>query len=420
MSFFSLDNQQKAHKLDKEDPLKHFKGRFTLPKNHLYFCHNSLGLPTKSTPTMMQLHLEIWANLGVEGWFKGKKKWYTSIDLALKKPLAHLLGADQSEVVVMNSLTTNLHLLMVSFYQPTKTRYKILMESPVFPSDLYAIKSHIHLHGLDPEKTLILLEPKEQNSFATEDAIETILEEEGENIALVFLSSVNFLTGQLLNMKHITACAKKQGCLVGYDIAHAAGNIPLEFHKWNVDFAVGCSYKYLCSGPGGPGIAYVHKSHHEKELPRLSGWWGNDPEKRFQMHLEPNFIPHGGASSWQVSTPSILSMIPLVESLKIFQEAGIEALREKSKLQTAFLLELLDKLSSKDFTIITPRSPEERGSQISILIHKNAEKRLRLLEKEGVICDFRPPNILRVTPSALYSSFYDIYEFVERFEKAMR
>lgn len=410
MALFSLDTQEKTHRLDKQDPLKHFKERFIIPKDYLYFCHNSLGLPAKSTPIMMQTHIETWANLGVEGWFKTKNNWYTSIDAALRKPLAHLLGAQEDEVVVMNSLTVNLHLLMVSFYQPTKIRYKILIDSPTFPSDLYAIKSHLQKHGLDPEKALILVE----------GSIEDVLEQEGKNIALVFLSSVSFLTGQLLNMQKLTALAKKQGCIVGYDVAHAAGNIPLKLHDWNVDFAVGCSYKYLCSGPGGPGIAYVHRSHHDKELPRLSGWWGNDPKTRFQMHLEQNFIPYGGASSWQVSTPSILSMIPLVESLKIFYEAGIEAIREKSKLQTAFLIELLDKIPSKSFDIITSRDPEARGSQLSLLIHKNAEKQLKYLEKEGVICDFRPPNIIRVTPSALYSSFGDIYEFAKRFEQAIQ
>lgn len=405
-----MNDKEKASQLDKEDPLKNFKELFSLPKDYLYFCHNSLGLPTKSTSNMMQMHLTTWANLGVEGWFKSKHNWYTSINASLKPPLAHLLGAKESEVVVMNSLTVNLHLLMVSFYTPSKSRSKILMDSPTFPSDLYAIKSHLQTHGLDPETHLIL----------AEDNLESILEKEGQNIALVFLSSVNFLTGHLLNMEKLTAIAKEQGCVVGYDIAHAAGNVPLYLHKWNVDFAIGCSYKYLCSGPGGPGIAYVHESHHKKELPRFSGWWGNDPTTRFQMHLEERFIPYGGASSWQVSTPSILSAIPLVESLKLYKEAGIEAIRKKSKLQTAFLEELLDKLPSHLFEIISPRDPESRGAQLSLLINNDAEKCLKRLETLGIICDFRPPNIIRVTPSALYSSFCDIYEFSTKFELSIQ
>jgi kynureninase len=419
MSILSKSDEHKALLLDKQDPLKDFKSYFSLPEDTLYFCHNSLGLPTKSTSTAMQQHLHQWSHLGVEGWFKGKDNWYTSIDLALRQPLSSLLGADPSEVVVMNSLTTNLHLLLTSFYQPTSTRYKILIEAPCFPSDLYAIKSHLLLHRLDPSDALILVEPDE-HTLVREETIHTLLKQQGHQIALVFLSSVNFLTGQLLNMASLTALAKQQGCIVGYDVAHAAGNIPLKLHDWHVDFAVGCSYKYLCSGPGGPGIAYVHTSHHGGKFPRLSGWWGNDPDKRFHMHLEQNFIPYGGARSWQVSTPSILSMIPLVESLKLFEKAHIEHLRKKSLLQTTFLLELLDQFPSYHFSVLTPRDIEKRGSQISLMIHHQANTFLQTLEKQGVICDFRPPNIIRITPSAFYTSFLDIYECVKRLENALK
>lgn len=407
--------QAKALQLDEQDPLKHFRSRFALPKDPtIYFCNNSLGLPTSNTFSRMEHQLKRWSDLGVEGWFEGKTNWYSSFDVLLKKPLSHLLGAEYDEVIVMNSLTVNLHLLLVSFYQPTNTRYKILIDAPTFPSDLYAIKSHIHHHGLDPDKALIVLEPRSGEHLLRHEDIQQTLSQQGESIALVFLSSVNFLTGQVLDMESITKLAKNKGCLVGYDIAHAAGNIPLQLHQWGVDFAVGCSYKYLCSGPGGPGIAYVHKYLHDKQLPRFSGWWGNDPNTRFQMQLQTEFIPYGGAYSWQVSTPSILAMTPLVASLEVFEEVGIDNLRKKSELQTAFLLELLALFPSSFFEMITPKETKLRGGQISLLIHQDGETCLKRLEKRGVICDFRPPNIIRVTPSPLYNTFSEIYQFACR------
>ncbi len=409
--------RKKALQLDEEDPLKQLRTCFVLPKdpNTIYFCNNSLGLPAAASFNRMQEQLQRWSELGVEGWFEGKSNWYGSFDDLLRKPLAQLLGAEYDEVVVMNSLTVNLHLLLVSFYQPTKKRFKILIEGPAFPSDLYAIKSHIRHHGLNPDEALIILEPRLGEHLLCQEDIEYALSKEGESISLVFLSSVNFLTGQVLEMETITALAKSKGCLVGYDIAHAAGNIPLKLHKWGVDFAVGCSYKYLCSGPGGPGIAYVHSSHHDKQLPRFSGWWGNDPKTRFQMQLQTEFIPYGGAYSWQVSTPSILAMTPLAASLEVFEKAGMDHLRKKSELQTAFLLELLEFAPSSVFEMITPKSPRLRGGQLSLLIHKNSEGCLKNLEKQGVICDFRPPNIIRVTPSPLYNTFDEIYKFACRF-----
>lgn len=409
----------KALHLDAQDPLKQFRARFALPKDIIYLCNNSLGLPTLTTFSRMEEQLERWSKLGVEGWFEGKTNWYNSFDDSLKIPLSHLLGAECDEVIVMNSLTVNLHLLLVSFYQPTNTRYKILIDGPTFPSDLYAIKSHLYQHGRNPDDALIILEPRFGEHLLRHEDVQQVISEQGESIALVFLSSVNFLTGQVIEMESITNLAKNKGCLVGYDIAHAAGNIPLKLHQWEVDFAVGCSYKYLCSGPGGPGIAYVHASHHDKQLPRFSGWWGNDPKTRFQMQLQPEFIPFGGAYSWQVSTPSILAMTPLVESLEVFDEAGIDNLRKKSELQTAYLLELLELASSSFFEIVTPKEPTLRGSQLSLLIHRNSEGTLRKLEKRGVICDFRPPNIIRVAPSPLYNTFTEIYQFACRFFDAL-
>lgn len=410
-----------ATQLDFQDPLKQFRARFALPNDpeKIYFCNNSLGLPAVAAFTNMQEQLQRWADLGVEGWFEGASNWYGAFDASLKGPLSHLLGAKQDEVIVMNSLTVNLHLLLVSFYQPTASRFKILIEGPAFPSDMYAIKSHMRHHGLNPDEAMIIINPRSGEHLLRQEDIENVLSKQGDSISLVFLSGVNFLTGQVLQMESITRLAKGKGCLVGYDIAHAAGNIPLHLHEWGVDFAVGCSYKYLCSGPGGPGIAYVHTSHHEKQLPRFSGWWGNDPKTRFQMHLQEEFIPYGGASSWQVSTPSILAMIPLAASLAIYEEAGIDHFRKKSELQTGFLLELLELAPASLFEIITPKSPRLRGGQISLLIHKNSEECLHNLEKRGVICDFRPPNIIRVTPSPLYNTFGEIYQFAHRFHDAL-
>jgi kynureninase len=411
----------KAIYLDAQDPLKEFRTRFTPPKdpNIIYFCNHSLGLPATSTFIRMQEQLQRWSELGVKGWFEGQSGWYSSFDTSLTEPLSNLLGAKYNEVIVMNSLTVNLHLLLVSFYQPSDARFKILIEAPTFPSDLYAIKSHIHHHGLDPDEALIILEPRTGEHVLRQQDIEQVISKEGESISLVFLSSVNFLTGQVLEMESITSLAKNKGCLIGYDIAHAAGNIPLQLHKWGVDFAVGCSYKYLCSGPGGPGIAYVHTSHHDKHLPRFSGWWGNDPKIRFQMQLQAEFIPYGGAYSWQVSTPSILAMTPFVASLEVFQEAGIDHLRKKSELQTAFMQELLELVPPSSFEIITPKLSKLRGAQLSLLMHKNGEECLQNLEKRGVICDYRPPNIIRVAPSPLYNTFNEIYEFTYRFFRCL-
>lgn len=390
-----------AKDLDAQDPLRHIRSRFVVPKDKLYLCNNSLGLPPISAVTKMQEQLGKWATEGVKGW----KTWYTLFEDSLRGPLSRLLGAREEEVIVMNSLTVNLHLLLTSFYRPTPKRYKILVESPIFPSDLYAVKSHITLQGLDPEEALVMVEIEE---------IEKAIAREGDALALVYCSSVNFLTGEVLDTKGIAACAKKVGALVGFDVAHAAGNIPLHLHDWGVDFAVGCSYKYLCSGPGGPGIAYVHAKHHEKELPRVSGWWGNDPATRFQMHLQPEFIPHGGAASWQVSTPSILSMTPLIASLEIFDEIGMEAFVAKSKLQTEFLLKLLGEMPKGRFEVITG---DERGCQISIRFFDHAEECMKELENIGVIVDFRPPDIVRITPSPLYNTFEEIAEFAARFTR---
>jgi kynureninase len=413
------DLKKQAIQLDEEDPLKGFRKLFMKSKNkrQTYLCSNSLGLPSAKAMRSMQNQMLKWADLGVEGWFNGNDNWYAFIEANLKKPLSLILGAELDEAIVMNSLTVNLHLLLISFYQPKAGRYKILMESPAFPSDLYAIKSHIKYHGLDPDEALVIVKPRCGEHLLREEDIKEVIHREGHSIALVFLSSVNFLTGQVLDMEEITRVAKAQGCLVGYDIAHAAGNIPLKLHDWKVDFAVGCSYKYLCSGPGGPGIAFVHAAHHQKDLPRLSGWWGNDPSARFQMHLQEEFVPYGGADSWQVSTPSIIGMTPLADALSLFQKAGMGALRLKSEMQTKFLLDCLQCVPSHFFEVITPKDPKQRGSQLSLLIKNKPEECLKKLEVQGFICDFRPPNIIRVTPFPLYNTYQEVYNFVSCFHK---
>lgn len=408
-----------AISLDSLDPLQKFKECFTLPKDPgaLYFCSNSLGLPAKAASQKLEEQLQRWSELGARGWFEGEGNWYNSLEEPIVRPLSKILGAESNEVTLMNSLTVNLHMLLISFYRPTKTRYKILIDGPAFPSDLYAIKSHLRFHK--KEEGLILIEPRPGEHLVREEDFLRVIKKQGEEIALVFLNCVNFLSGQVLKVDEITRYAKEAGCCVGYDLAHAAGNIPLSLHDLGGDFAVGCSYKYLCGGPGGPGIAYVHASHHHQQFVRFSGWWGNDPNTRFDFPKE--FVPYGGASSWQVSTPSILAKLPLIAALEVFEEAGMENIREKSKKQTTFLYTLLENARGTHFDMITPKEPELRGCQLSLRIKcSRSEEILRKLERLGITCDFRPPNILRVAPSPLYTSFYEIYRFAYTFLEVLK
>jgi kynureninase len=403
-----------AQRLDEEDPLKHTRGEFFLPQNNLgrqntYLCNNSLGLQLRAVPALIQEELTRWARLGVDGWFEGNRAWYNRFEQALRQPLARLLGALNEEVIFMNSLTVNLHLLMVSFYRPTKERYKIVIDAPTFPSDLYAIKCHLHNHGYHPEEALIVLEPRLGEHSIDIKEIEGVLEQQGESVALVFLSGVNFLSGQLLPMEKIARLGHQYGCVVGYDLAHVAGNVPVRLHDWDVDFAVGCSYKYLCGGPGSVGLAFVHQKHFGKSVPRFAGWWGNDPKTRFKMQLEEKFIPCEGAAGWQVSTPSILALAPLQASLAIYDEVGMDAIRKKSELQTTFFLQLIAKIPSHIFEVITPINSAERGSQISLLIHQNPLGCLEALSEAGITADFREPNVIRITPQPLYNTFHELW-----------
>ena len=413
---FSAD-EQFALQLDAEDPLRAFRHKFHLPlgkddKPLIYFAGNSLGLMPKSARAIVEEELDNWAQLGVDAHHATGTPWYT-YHQALREPTARLLGAKPLEVICMNSLTVNLHLMMATFYRPTKSRFKILMEEPAFPSDTYAIKTQIAHRGLDPKETLVLARPrKNEFTIRIEDIIDRI-EKEADQLALVMLAGVNFFTGQLFDIEKITAAARKRDIVVGFDLAHAIGNVPLSLHDWNVDFAVWCSYKYLNAGPGAVAGAFVHERHAtNRKLPRLAGWFGNDPNTRFRLHLEPEFIPVASADGWQISNPPIFAMAPLRASLAIFDDAGgMEALRAKSIRLTGYLEFLLTENGSKKFTVITPRNPGERGCQLSILAHEHPKELLKELEASGVKCDFREPNVIRVAPTPLYNTFHEVWRF---------
>jgi kynureninase len=407
-----------ALQMDAADPLRGYRDRFHLPTGPagrllIYFCGNSLGLQPKSVRADVERELDNWAQLGVEGHFKGNAPWYAYQEL-FRESGARLVGAEPGEVVMMNSLTVNLHLLMASFYRPTSERYKILADEPLFPSDRYALQSQLRHHGYDPEEGLLLWPPRPgEHTLRTED-LEAILDREGSRIALVLLSGVNFVTGQWLDMPRITLHAKRHGCVVGWDLAHAAGNLVLHLHDWQVDFAVWCSYKYLNCGPGAVAGCFVHGAHgRDIDLPRLAGWWGNDPATRFQMQSQRRFVPRADAFGWQVSNPPILAMTPLRASLALFDEVGMPALRAKSERLTGYLEFLLEQVPGNRFEVITPRNPRERGCQLSIAVRDRPRELVQALEREGVICDFREPNVIRAAPVPLYNSFHEVWEFAQ-------
>ena len=408
-----------ACEMDAQDPLRDFREQFYLPlgkdgKPLIYFAGNSLGLMPKSARPIVEEELDNWAKLGVDAHHAAGTPWY-SYHEALREPTAHLIGAKPVEVICMNSLTVNLHMMMATFYRPTKSRFKILMEEPAFPSDTYAIKTQIVHHGLDPKDTLILARPrKDAFTIQTEDVVD-LIEKHADQLALVMVGAVNFFTGQLFDTAAITKAAQKHGIIAGFDLAHAIGNVPLSLHDWNVDFAVWCSYKYLNAGPGAVAGAFVHERHATNtELPRLAGWFGNDPKTRFRLHLEPDFIPVASADGWQISNPPIFSMAPLRASLAIFDQAGgIDPLRVKSTKLTGYLEFLLTEIGSKKFSVITPRDPNGRGCQLSILAHQHPKQLHEELVAAGVKCDFREPNVIRVAPTPLYNTFHEVWRFAK-------
>jgi kynureninase len=407
-----------AKELDAKDPLRGFREKFHLPlgKNGcplIYFAGNSLGLMPKSAKQVVEQELDDWATLGVGAHLEAKTPWY-SYHEALREPMARLIGAKANEVICMNSLTVNLHLMMATFYRPTKSRFKILMEDPAFPSDTYAIKTQIRHHGFDPRDALILARPRDGKfTVRTEDVVQ-LVEKNRDTLALIMIAGVNFFTGQLFDIARMTSAARKHGIQVGVDLAHAVGNAPLSLHDWNVDFAVWCSYKYLNAGPGAVAGAFVHERHATNtNLPRLAGWFGNDPNTRFRMQLEPEFIPVPSADGWQVSNPPILAMAPLRASLAIFDEAGgMKPLREKSIKLTNYLQFLLEQRDAqRHLTIITPRETSERGCQLSIQANEHPRELFGKLEAAGVVCDFREPNVIRIAPTPLYNTFQDVWRF---------
>jgi kynureninase len=416
---FSAD-EEFAHQLDAEDPLRHFRDGFHLPvgkngKPLIYFAGNSLGLMPKSASAIVEQELNDWAKLGVDAHLDAATPWY-SYHETLRDPAGRLVGAQPIEVICMNSLTVNLHLMMATFYRPTKSRFKILMEDPAFPSDTYAIKTQIVHHGFSAKEALILARPRSGEFTVRTEEILDLIEKHAEELAVILIGGVNFFTGQLFDIPTITAAAQKHGITVGVDLAHAIGNVPLSLHDWNVDFAVWCSYKYLNAGPGAVAGAFVHERHATNtNLARLAGWFGNDPNTRFRMHLEPEFIPVASADGWQISNPPILSMAPLRASLAIFEEAGMEPLQQKSIKLTNYLQFLLesepDGQSKKQYTIITPRQADQRGCQLSILAREHPKELFTKLEAADVKCDFREPNVIRAAPTPLYNTFHEVWRF---------
>lgn len=410
--------RQFAIEMSAADPLAAYRDRFHIPKTSagsdcVYLCGHSLGLQPKSARAYIEQELQDWERLGVEGHFHARNPWMPYHEM-LAAPTARLVGALPSEVVVMNSLSVNLHLMMVSFYRPTPARHKIVIESNAFPSDQYAVQSQIAFHGYDPAESLIEIAPRPgETAIRTED-IEKLIAEKRDEIALIMLGGVNYYTGQALDCRRITEVGHGQGCVVGFDMAHAAGNLQLQLHDWNVDFAVWCSYKYLNGGPGCVAGSFVHERHaRNQELPRFAGWWGHDKNSRFQMPSK--FQPIAGAEGWQLSNPSILCMAALRASMEIFDEVTIARLRTKSETLTSYLEFLLTREAYENFSILTPRDPSQRGAQLSLQITKGGRAVCDRLSQQGIICDWREPDILRVAPVPLYNSFLDVHTFADKF-----
>ena len=368
-------------------------------------CGNSLGLQPKRTKEFLNQELEDWATFGVEGHFHAKNPWMPYHEF-LTESYAKIVGAKPTEVVAMNTLTVNLHLMMVSFYQPTEKRHKIIIEGDAFPSDIYAVESQIKHHGLSPATSLIKLRPRDGESAIRTEDIQTIIEREGDEISLIMLGGVNYYTGQVFDFENITKLGHAKGINVGFDLAHAAGNIKLELHKWGVDFAVWCSYKYLNSGPGSVAAAFVHERHHSTNLNRFAGWWGHNKEDRFKM--PDSFNPIQSAEGWQLSNPPILSLAAIRASLSIFDEVGMDKLVAKSKELTNYLLYLLNTIDTDRIEIITP---EERGCQLSIRVQNGNKTLFDSITEKGVVADWREPDVIRVAPIPLYNSFQDVFNF---------
>lgn len=410
-------SEASAIRLDQSDPLPSCRDQFHIPPDagageSVYLCGNSLGLQPRGVRDALLETLDDWARLGVEAHLHARSPWVPYHEF-LRETGARLVGAKPGEVVMMNSLTVNLHLMMASFYRPAGRKTRILVDDPIFPSDSHALLSQARWHGLDPAAAILRQRPRSaEHTLRTDDVIATIREHK-EDLALVLLAGVNYLTGQAMNMGAITAAAHESGVTIGWDLAHAAGNIELDLHACGgvgADFAVWCSYKYLNAGPGAVAGCFVHERHaHRPDLPRLAGWWGNDPATRFAM--KPEFIPKDGADGWQLSNPPILAAVPLRVSLDLFDRIGMTPLRAKSQRLTAYLLAQIDALGPSTVEVITPRDPQQRGCQLSLAVQHRARDLHAALQRDAVVCDFREPNVIRVAPTPLYNTFHDCWRF---------
>ncbi len=404
-----------AKQKDEADILRSFRRQFYFPQHDnrdaIYFCGNSLGLQPKNVESAIQQELKDWQSLVVEGYFHAKNPWLF-YQHNFSKPLSAVAGCYPHEVTVMNTLTVNLHFMMLSFYHPTKEKYKIIMEAGAFPSDQYAVATQARFHGFDPDKTIIEIYPKEGKKNLEEDDILTVIDQHKDSLALVLLGGINYYSGQLFDMKKITAASHKAGAIAGFDLAHAIGNVPVQLHDWDVDFAVWCSYKYLNGGPGAVGGAYIHERYARDENHiRLGGWWGNDERTRFKM--EKKFIPKTDANGWNQSTAQVFNMVALKASLELFEATDMEKLREKSCALTAYLSFLLDQLTNIKFEIITPKEPGRRGAQLSLYFKEKGKDIHQKMIDSGIIVDYREPGVIRVAPAPMYNSFEDVYRFFE-------
>ena len=405
-----------AQKLDEIDDLKKAKSLFLYPrisdyKKTIYLCGNSLGLQPKSVHSHLKNELLLWKNRAVLGQHERWENFHE--DLAV--PTSKLIGSKPSEVVIMNALTVNLHLLLVSFYKPIGNRCKILIEKGAFPSDKYAVESQIKFHGLDPRDCLIEFKTENDKNYFNDDNIVKIIQEQGSEIATILIGGVNYYNGQLLDIKRITKWGKKMGSMVGFDLAHAVGNVTLDLNKWNVDFAAWCSYKYLCAGPGSPGGVYINEKYHDWKGPRFEGWWGQNKEIRFNMG--PYFDGIKTAEGWQLSNAPIFGMTPLKASMKIFDQFGMPAIRSKGIKISSFLIYLIEK-NIPEVSIITPKNFQKRGCQISLTV-ADGKRIFTRVSEQGVVCDWREPNVIRVAPHPLYNSYLEVYDFVKILKNAI-
>jgi kynureninase len=414
--------REKARGLDQNDPIRHMRGAFFIPKmptgaDRIYLCGNSLGLQPKRTADFVQQELEDWKNLGVDGHFEARKPWMPYHEF-LTKQMAAVVGGLPHEVVVMNSLTVNLHLLMVSFYRPNSDRNKIIIEKNAFPSDQYAVKSQLEFHGVDPKKGLLELPPSPDRAYTTKEDILDFIDQHGAETALILLGGVNYYSGQAFPLKDIVEAGHKKGCVVGFDLAHAAGNIDCQLHESGADFAAWCTYKYLNSGPGGMSGVFVHDRHAQNfDLPRFAGWWGHDKRSRFKM--PDTFQPEPGAEGWQLSNPPILAMAALRASLSIFDEVGIQALRKKSEKLTSFFEGCIQSIPTDRIEIITPETAKNRGCQLSLRVKGGDKSLFEALTNMGVVSDWREPDVIRIAPVPLYNTFQEGVLFAEKLEKAV-